>query len=161
MSGSNSYTLTPTVQLVDLSGPFKNFKAHFIIETKDRQSAFLATVVTQDQLDSDTVEFNDSFIGKAEGDVTNDTENTQKYFLALKTKEIPISVDVSITREQIDQYTPPPLPQLLPPPSHYVPSEDEINVNDKFNSNLKVIVIIVIFVAVGYVFLSGGNKKKG
>jgi hypothetical protein len=151
---TKTYTLSKVQQLVDLNNDVVNFRLKFHIESKEGKP-FQAVVVSQSQLDSDEdIQFQnvDSVIS---GDVENNNNVYQNYYILLKS-DTPVTVNVTTLFE--------PLPEYIEEETPQTPEPEEPKTN--FDS-LKTIILIAIVACVLYMLytrsgsISSTGKKTG
>lgn len=100
-TSNHMYTLSNTIQLVDINHNIPNFKAQFMISSQSN-TPFEAVVVNQDQVDNNDFEFqNSSESGTFGGEIVLDGEEHDSYYIAMKSNEENI-VNVNIQLDPLE-----------------------------------------------------------
>lgn len=151
MTSQKTYNIGKVKQLVDLNGDSVNFIAEFKITSKNNQP-FEVLVIDQTTLDNDpNVEYKKVLDGAISGKIVHDKNIYQNYFLILKADK-PCECFVEITKQELPKTEPPQQERKL------LSIEDNKDSSSGFNWG-KTVLIVVIFVGVGYLVYSFMKKK--
>jgi hypothetical protein len=109
-----TYLLGKHNQLIDLNGDTINFDITFVV-TSENKEPFEMAVVDQNTLDNTPeIPFRKDSQGSISGNVVQDNNEYQNYFLALKSGN-KCKVNVEITKKEIKYKEPPPPPPVVTP----------------------------------------------
>lgn len=126
MSVIKTYTLNKVRQLIDLNGDTTNFEISFKASTKNKEP-FEMLIVDQTTLDNTpTLEFKKAVNGEIAGNIVQDKNIYQNYFMVLKADN-PCQCDVEIIKKELPK-TLLPTPSLQPQSPIPQPASKSINV---------------------------------
>jgi hypothetical protein len=156
-SVSKTYTIGKLKQLIDLNEDSVNFKTEFKVTSA---SPFDMAVVDQTALDSNEFEYKHVTTEEISGNVKNDKNIYQNYFMILKA-DAPTEVQVYLEKQEIEpaQETSENVPASNSLVSE-VSEESEESSNDKTAMYIIVAIVICACLIGGYYYLNSGSKKK-
>lgn len=151
MSTQQKYQVGKIKQLVDLNGDTTNFEASFRVASTNKEPFYLL-VVDQTTLDNTpNLEYKKIENGEISGNVRQDKNVYQNYFLILKADN-PCECVVEISKKELPKTpTPPPMPQApqQPPPVVH---------KDGFNWK-KILLILAVIAFLGVAFYLYSKKN--
>lgn len=110
-----TYVVSQVKQLIDLNGSSTNFDISFKVTSRNREP-FQVLVVDQTTLDnSPQLEYKDVTTGEISGNLRNDKNVYQNYFLVLRSN-VQCECDVEINKEELPKTQIQPPPVIAPPP---------------------------------------------
>lgn len=150
-SVSKTYTIGKLKQLIDLNEDSVNFKTEFKVTST---SPFDMAVVDQTALDSNEFEYKHVTTEEISGNVKNDKNIYQNYFMILKA-DTPTEVQVFLDKQEID-------PAVEPNSSteKEVGEVGEYDCNDKTAMYIIIAIIICACLVGGYYYFNSSSDKK-
>tara|TARA_Y100000389_G_scaffold203882_2_gene253927 strand:- start:1140 stop:1790 length:651 start_codon:yes stop_codon:yes gene_type:complete len=165
MNSNRSVKIGKKQQLFDLNGDLTNFDLNFTAKSLQNKD-FHVLVVDQTTLDSNTnLDFKRTQNGYMAGNIINDKNVYQNYFLCLKSDFDDHEVVINIDKKEIAPVTEnntPPNTEITKekydnPPSNS--NSNKLNIKTSF-FNWKIILILILTLAAGGYLWYNYNKRK-
>lgn len=161
MSETKIYKIHKMKQLIDLNDDLINFQVFFNIKSINN-TPFKMSIVNQDTLDNEEIQYknvNDGFIS---GNVKVDTNKVfQNYYIVLKSDES-TDCEVTIERNELKYNKPKPIKNttknINPNINCTVPPKRTLF--EKIKNNWKIILFVIIVLLIIYNFSGNSEDKK-